>query len=526
MKLRQLAALGLVSGVGIAAMPGCSGGFGIEPDLRRFDVQLAEGTNRGSRELRKNIAVDPPDAYTVSVRALGPDGKIDTSFDGWLRISAKPGNVVGVTGEGVEGRSVRLVGGHVDNVTVQISRAYGDTRIVVEDLGYTPADPLRDPPPACSDGKDNDNDGAIDFPADEGCAFANDDTEEGGSFAASVSDPLFYKLPRIAEVRGYPSGAFTPFKAQTVSLDTGYREDTRDYDFTMVVTRLSSNGFYVADLEDDRAEGERTGFDGLFAFNFNTPSNLGYCDRLRRLSGTATEFFGSIQLGYPTWSATRWNPKEPCLIPEPYWFNAVEISPNTDSSTTTKLKYTHSLVRARTGDQNSGGIDYRTEVHVSKFLGPENPRKNPDGTYKMSENATNCDFNGDDKIDFATDPEKSCAASCDAEVECTEWSNFSTRANFQLVVSSTKLNAGQPDGNPVSTKIQANGSTSTEFSALALRGQTIRSFSGTLGYFSGGNQFTIEARCADDIVTELEKEPVASSVACILRTDVENNDTQ
>ena len=525
MKRRFVSALGLVTLAGIATAPGCSGGFGADPDTRRFDVVLADGTDRGTREARKNIAVDPPDSYTISVRAMGSDGKIDTSFDGWLRVSAKPGNIIGVTGSDVDGRNVHLKGGHIDNVAVEISRAYGDTRIVVEDLGYVPADPQRQPPPACADGKDNDNDGDIDFPADNECAFANDDSEEGGSYASGASDAVFYKLPRAAEVRGYPSGAFTPFKAQTVSVDTGYREETRDYDFTMVVTRLSSDGFYVADLEDDRAAGDRTGFDGLFAFNFNTPSNLGYCDRLRRLSGTATEFFGSIQLGYPTWSATRWDGKpETCLIPEPYWFNGYEL---TDAAAnTTKLKYTHSLVRVRTGDQNVGGVDYRTEVHISKFMGPEHPTKNPDGTYKMAENATNCDFNEDDNIDFTTDPEKSCAASCDADPECTEWSNFATRANFQLIVTSDTLTAGQPDGKPRSTKIQGNGSTSSEFSALAVRGQTIKSFSGTLGYFSGGNQFTIEARCADDIVIELEKEPIASNVACILRTDVENNDTQ
>ncbi len=522
---RVLGSLGLLALVGVAAAPGCSGGFGEDPQTLRFEIKLADGTDFGSRELRKNIAVEPPDRYTVSVRALGGDGKTDTSFEGWLRVSSKPGNVISVTGNDVEGRNIHLRSGAIDNVTLEVSRAYGDTRIVVEDVGYTPVDPLRDPPPACADGKDNDSDGDIDFPADNECAFANDDSEEGGTYSSGASAPLFYKLPRAAEVRGFPSGAFTPFKAQTVSIDTGYREQSRDYDFTMVVTRLSSNGFYVADLEDDRPEAERTGFDGLFAFNFNTPSNLGYCDRLRRLSGTATEFFGSIQLGYPTWSATRWNPDEPCLIPEPYWFNAFELTaPN---AITTKLKYTHSLVRARTGDQDAAdGRRYRTSVRVSKLMGPEKPAANPDGSFRLSENATNCDFNGDDNIDFTTDPEKSCAKSCNDNVDCTEWSNFSTRANFQLVIESVLLENGEPKGDAEKVKIQGNGSTSTNFSALALRGQTIRSFSGTLGYFSGGDQFTIESRCADDIVTELDKEPIASSAACILRADVDNDNTQ
>lgn len=530
--LRFASSLATFVVLGAVSASGCGGAFGEDPDTKRFNVRLVEGTDVGTREARKSIAVDPPDSYVFSVEVVNRDGTRDTAFDGWLRVAAKPGNITEVTGPEVIGRNIHLKSGLIENVTAYISRAYGDTRIVVEDLGYTPVDANRNPPPQCADGKDNDNDGDIDFPADPECAFANDDSETGGSYATGASDPLFYKLPRAAEVRGAPAGATTPFKSQTVQVDTGYREETRDYDFTMVVTRLSSNGFYVADLEDDKPEAERIGFAGLFAFNFNTPSNLGYCDRLRRLSGTATEFFGSIQLGYPTWSAVRWNGKpEECLIPEPFWFKATDI---VGDAISTRLRYTHSLVRVRSGDYEKTVVvdgketvqQWRSSVRVTKFLGPDHPTQNADESWKLGENATNCDFNGDNTIDFLTEPEKGCAQACTNEPECTEWSNFATRSNFNFIVQDTQLDDGVPTGNTTTSKIQGNGSTSPTFSALALRGQPVHSFSGTLGYFSGGNQFTVEARCSDDIVIEAEREPLPSNSACVIRTDGDNDEEQ
>lgn len=538
MKRTVLSLLGVCLSLGVCA-PGCAGaGFGQDPTPQRFRVVLADDTDRGSREAPKPIAVEPPDEYTFTVEALGLDGKRDTSFDGWVRLATKPGFINGVSGEEVQGRNIRLRRGVAENITATLARAYGPTRILVDDLGYIPADPLRDPPPSCSDGKDNDGDGLIDYPADPECAFANDDSEEGGSYAAGESETIFYRLPRAADVRGYQNGGTrTPFKSQTVQVDTGYREDTRDYEFSMVVTRLSSNGFYVTDLEDDRAPEERIGFNNLFAFNFNTPGNLGYCDRVRRLSGTATEFFGSIQLGYPTWAARRWNPKEEeCLIPEPFWFKAADI--NNDR---TKIRNVHGLVRVQTQDYDDNGTLRRTIATISSKLAPGFPRdddgddkvftppftflrfddsENPDGKY-----GTNCDFNGDQTIDFLNDPEKSCAQACNDDPECTEWSNFASRSNFQITVQDGTVNQGTFTPT-LSKKIQANGSTSPSFNAFNERGKVIRAFSGTLGYFSGGDQFTIEARCTDDIILDLEQSPKPSSEACVVRNVIDNDEEQ
>lgn len=46
---------------------------------------------------------------------------------------------------------------------------------------FVVCDPTVDPPPECSDGIDNDRDGAIDFPADDECSSADDNSEAGNT---------------------------------------------------------------------------------------------------------------------------------------------------------------------------------------------------------------------------------------------------------------------------------------------------------------------------------------------------------
>mgnify|MGYP007112043539 CR=1 FL=1 len=58
-----------------------------------------------------------------------------------------------------------------------------------------------------------------------------------------------------------------------------------------------------------------------------------------------------------------------------------------------------------------------------------------------------------------------------------------------------------------------------------MRGKPIRAFTGTLRYFSGGSQFTLEVRCEDDIVVDLGGTPKPSNEACVRpRTEVDLNE--
>lgn len=546
--------------LGAVMVPGCSSGFGESASVLRLKVALKDAALAGSRTNRKPVSVDKPEAFPISVEMVKADGKRDTSFNGYVRVNIKPGNVVSMSGTGVLGRNVKLKNGFVDNVSVSVVGAFGDARIVAEDLGYEPVDIAEGGKPAqCADGKDNDGDGLIDYPADPGCQFSNDNTEGGGSYTAGASQAIYYQLPRVELVRGAqctdtspPSctgGAATPFKSTQVQFDTGWRPDEKKFIFDMAVTRISTSGFYVMDTEGDRAPKDRRGYSSMFAFNFSAPAGMRVCDRLRSLGGTATEFFGSIQIGYPTWTLEEWDPKaRPCGVPEPKVLLGSDL--RTDPSKVISIPspgLVHALVRVQSGtyteflydasrnpickvgkpncapeSADHDSAQHTLTVRVTKHFGSKKPERNPaynpqdsaaTNAVFITDDATNCDFNGDGSVDFSTEPEKGCAKSCDADVECTEWSNFASRSNFYLYISDRRQHG--TDDVTTEVKIQADGSASAGFSPVALRGQQIGSFSGTLGYFSGGTQYTIEARCIDDIILDPNAPPKSSAEACV-----------
>ncbi|WP_394841660.1 hypothetical protein LZC95_31880 [Pendulispora brunnea] len=504
---------------------GCSDGFGELKSNERLTVTLVNG-ERGTKLARVPIALADPARLTVKVEAYRADGSPNTDFTGYVRLSIKPGTVKDLAGPNVVGRNVRLINGVADDVTLGVVGSYGDTRIWAEDMGYFPVDPNVDPPPQCSDGKDNDGDGDIDFPADPGCAFANDDSEDGGTLATGVSPILYFAYPRVRDVRGVSQGgSATSFPHEQVQIDTGYRPEDNSFEFSLVVTRIATDGFYVTDL-NPKDFGQ--GFHSLFAFNFSAPARLGVCDRLTALAGTASDFFGFTELGFPTWGVETWDQDawlnklpgaRPCMVPEPFVFSAKTASPD---DTNTKFQQIAALVRAWTGDVPAPeeSTEPKTHAHtltVASHFGSGFPKA---PSYAPKDDASNCDLNGDGSVDFNTNPEKACAAACDKDVQCSEWSTYAARGDFRLVLhdGDTRI----PAGTTRDAKIQANASTVSAFNAAEMRGKPIKSFTGTLRYFSGGSQFTIEARCPDDIVVGLDKRALRSDEACLARTTSEN----
>lgn len=490
----------------------CSDGWGKPRSGARLTVELKDADKvAGSKLDPLPLIVDTPQPFRIVVRALDANGNLDTSFDGFVRISAKPGSIDPIDSPEADGRSLHLTKGESPEVEVKLTNAYGPTYILADDLGYFPTDPLSSPPPACANGKDDDGDGRIDFPADEGCAFANDDLESGGGYSQGASSPIWYHLPRVADVRGLKcvaggtcsgNGA-TAYPKSQVFLDTGYHERADgppDFDFDLVVTRISSDGFYVSDIRDTRG-----GFNSIFSFNFNSPPRMRVCDRLKAFGGTANEFFGFTQIAYPTWIVEEWDPqKRPCLVPEP------RVLTVDDGTADALLPITGSLVRAL-------ALTGKIEVMVTPKFGPgKMPGQN--GVFTPSADAgTDCDLNNDGSIDFTKgNPEEACATACSTDPECTEYSNFAARSTFRLTVRDIESNAA--------AAFQADATTSAEFKPLEMKGKPIKSFTGTLHYFSGGSQFTIEARCKDDIVVDLNTQPLPSDKACVFpRTFLDEN---
>lgn len=554
MKIQFFAALG-VSALVVAACG--SGDFTAQAINTRQIEFVVNASSLGSPAARQPFSAEAANQTTFNLIAHRPDGAIDYAFNGWVRISVKPGTVDTLTAPDpsqVSGRNVRLVDGVAMQITASYRGTFGDATLLATDLGYS-----KDAPDsvarACSDGLDNNGNGLVDYPADPGCEAADDNSEDGGSYAMWASPVIYYTYPRISDVRGRErSGASTPFKFQQVQLDTGYRRSSKGYDFKLIVTRISANGFYVTDLNDTR------GYSSVFFYNFSSPPGMRVCDRIREIAGTATEFYGSVQMSFPSWQLEPWqpptfedgtpNPKGwECEVPD-----AVHLLPSAIAVPKTMLGLVHAVVKAEAGSTtDADNVAHTLGVYVSSAFGPEFPEENPtykstartypdNSRYLMKPNASNCDFNGNGTVDFDVKDEADCSASCDrylhsvddptrtgekitvpGTTSCTEYSNYLSRHTFRVVVVDQSVKNGLPvlSGDSV----QADLSTVPQADPFALRGKPIQTLRGTLNYFSGGSQFTIQARCSDDFA-ELGTVAKSITTACIHpRTAKELEDT-
>jgi hypothetical protein len=192
------------------------------------------------------------------------------------------------------------------------------------------------------------------------------------------------------------------------------------------------------------------------------------------------------------------------MIPDPHVLDTKSLHALKE-----KLRWSAALVRV----QADNGIDLRVTRHFGKGVAKG------DGTaYTFEDEASNCDINGNTKIDFDRPDEANCSNACDADPECSEWTGFSSRSDFDLVLEEKGPERSQ------FTKVQANATGAPDFDVLATRGKSIRAFSGTFRYFSGGSQFTIEARCEDDISVDPNETPKPQDQTCVIaRTASDNN---
>lgn len=456
MRLRTSLALLAAASLSSAAL-GCGDVYSPGSGPASFDVTIVavNGADPPTQDapLPANIGV-ADDAWDFTVQAVDSQGN-EIGYDGYARIRVEPGSVTAVEGEGATGRNVLFKGGKAAG-RAHVTAAYGPTRLWVEDMGYVPAAPGTKP--KCADGVDNNGNGPIDYPAEPGCAFADDDTEDGGTFSAAVSPPVFYALPRIADVQG--TGTQTPYPFEGIEVATADPQ-------VVIVTRVSSDGFYVTDIA-----GPPGASNSLFAFNFNTPPGMRVCDRLVYLSGTLSEFFGFTELSFPSYDVTF--PKEgegECLVPEPTLLTKEILDSNTAMESLES-----SLVRIQ-------------GFTIASLFGPKVPTKSVkcDFGWCFGPDQSNCDLNGDGQVDFENPEEASCSNVCSSNPECTEWTSFSARGNYK-VHSGTEM-------------IQIQTSSVADFDPPSFRGQELASVTGTMRNFSGGSlNWTVETRCPDDLV--------------------------
>lgn len=432
---------------------------------------------------------DKDEVWEISLEARNAVGGL-FPFDGLVRLSVEPGAIIEVEGEGAQGRNVLVKGGKA-TAKAHVTAVYGPARLWVEDLGYVPSSTGN--LPACADGMDNDNDVLIDYPADPGCAFANDENEDSGSFAAGVSGPVFYELPSVRDIQG--EGSTTPYPLEGMQVNTNELH-------TVIVTRVSSDGFYITDISE-----QDKGFNHLFAFNFNTPPGMRVCDKVVYLAGTVSEFFGFTELSFPSYKLVY--PRDgvdTCQVPEP-----AVLNPATIANPIEMEKLESGLVRIR-------------GYTIASHFGPNNPAYvaiAPDlgGGYSFTfgTDSTNCDFNGDGQVDFESDLEGGCGNQCSGDPECSEWIGFAARGNFKV------RNKAE------STVLQINLGTVPLFNPLEHKGGLLLSVTGTMRNFSGGSlNWTIETRCPDDLVCSqtdaCATKEVPTSEACVRLRSINDND--
>jgi hypothetical protein len=492
----------------------CEGGFADIRPGKRLVVSITTG-DPGAPDRKLPISVITSTPFTVTIEADLPDGTVDTSFNGYVNILVQPGVV-----SNLDIRNVQLKNGSVTGVVVPVVASFGETHIWADDLGYEPAAPNSSPAPQCSDGIDNNNNGLIDYPADPGCYAPVDNTEDLGSYASGASETIYFELPRVQVVRGYDpahngNGNSTFFPNTQVSIDTGWRGGT-SYDFSTVVVGLGAAGFFAQDLQTD--EQPAVGYSGLYAYNFSTPVDMRVCDRLQVFSGTAADFYGYTELNYPTWQIEYWDPTvRPCLVPE-----ATQLAVADLNNPNRLWQIESTLARIET----AGTVTVQVAAHFGSDPVPYTGT-GASAVYTPSATASNCDYDHNGKINFNdtgfTPSEAQCALVCvgsaalaPTDYQCSEYSAFASQNDFTFIV--TDSSTGQK------ARVQADAAGSDLFNPLANRGQTIRSFTGIVSYFSGGSQFTLNARCDDDVrcassstlcVPSLDADPLTSDRACV-----------
>jgi hypothetical protein len=319
-----------------------------------------------------------------------------------------------------------------------------------------------------------------------------------------VSAAVEYQLPKISDVRG-TDGARTPWPNEAIAVDAAAPEQ-------LIVTRVGSDGFFLTDINPTQM---MQGRNSLFAYNFSVPPDMAVCDQVTLLTGTATDFYGFTQLGFPTWSLVHVStPAAPtslpkCLVPEPIAIDPNWLNGNKTTIAQNLYPYEASVVRLE-------------GFQLPLYLGATPATGNHFGPGK-----SNCDFNGDGQIDYtqiapncpAPDMcEGDCSTQCDATPACSNWTDFSARSEVKVNLPGT------------TSMIKINVSTVASFDVLNNVGKTLDVVTGSLTEFSGGNlNWTVETRCQDDLVCPADMGCTTQTIvpitkACVAPPTIWDND--
>jgi hypothetical protein len=533
---RRFAALVAVLAGAVAPGGGCGEDRAVDWGSRvaGLDVSLVE-TARGASDAPLPIP-DPNNGetvhYTIAIQVQGA-GAGQPAFDGWVRVSSRPGTATVDAGSpDAIANDVHVRAGATTTVGVSLSSVFGPTTVWAEDIGYLPHQGSGWP--ACSDGIDNDGDGTADFagvralcktdldctggaiccatyganvcadaarcqyekahpedqywyykyPPDIGCVDGTDDSETPGTGIAGVSETLWFDTPTIAQVQG--PGRDSPYVGQSIMVTRG----------TDIVTRISTDGMFVTDIADT------TGFNtSIFLYNFETPDNMRVCDRLTQFTGNLGDFYGFTEVDFPDWQSSWWDPRAAPTCPVPA---AHTLAPAEILDPAQMQKWESALVRIE--------------------------------NVAMSDTPRSCDLDGNGTVDYTVPAENDCQNACDADWKCTEAVNYAGYHQFAVGVGDPATTT------PVKILINSYG-TIAQFDPFGTWRQsitdparglaidpahpdTLRSITGTVRVWRGGPRvlWAIEPRCPDDLCGPdsacggdrcCTGDPIETNVACV-----------
>lgn len=439
-----------------AGLAGCVEKRALPSTTASFTVTFEAVSGCGTAPASPCIHGATSQAHRATIRSLTEDGELDTSFNGSVVISLIPAGLLDdsfLLADGRKVRTIQLTNGEARDVDLSFARAFGEVRLLVEDLGYTRVPNVMDA--ACYDL----------YPA-PGC-YARDDDDPGlGSGAAGVSDPVYFTNPRlydiqyteveaVGEAEGWPSplNGFrptvdgdsrvdVPTLADCVSGPEGQRE-------LVVVTSITVDGFFVTDV----CNAAGPAFASLYVYNFNTPEELEVGDCLLELTGTIQEFQGFTEMKNPFWIVDC-DPEDPaCQTPR-----CLDLLPAPVSLDATLMADQHTM------EGLEAGVVEITDAAIASEV-------------------RSCDLN--DNGALSGDDEWACSRECGDDIDCFVEENY--RTYFQWTV-----HKGAFEVNVVSRG-------TLEFDPEQHLGETVTRITGTLRHLDFGRPpWTIEPRDDSD----------------------------
>jgi hypothetical protein len=265
----------LIAAVLLAGCVDHEGGLTVTQALQVEITRVADVTppDLGSQEAPLDPTCVDPDTdcdreVEIVVKAIGPDGLIDTSFNYNVQVRAQfLGRVTPQIGTQPL-RLVELVDGVSAAATVTLPEVmYGDTRVWVEDAG------------------------------------------DGGTYATGTSPILHYRDPFIVDLQRPTDETALAALVSSPLEDTQVRVDGSRYgaDGHLIVTSIYSQGYTVSDVECQAGGAPPCvahDYDHVLIYSFSRPRDENFCDivvgqYIDGFAGAVSEFNGLTEIGFP-----------------------------------------------------------------------------------------------------------------------------------------------------------------------------------------------------------------------------------